>query len=215
MIRAVVGAGGKTSYIKKESAQFLKQGLRVLVLTSTHMYIEKDTLLTDDPDVIIRELERSHYVMAGIPEGEKIGPLSRKTYEAVCPHADVVLIEADGSKHLPVKFPGANEPVIYDNVDEIVVICGLHALGQKLSDAAHRLELVKACLGKSEEDRMDASDIQKLVMKGYVEPLRLRYPEKKVLIKPNHDQSDYQKKIAELMESEQSVTFDTKAQMFD
>ena len=134
MIKAVVGAGGKTSWIKQQAKQYVSQGYKVFITTSTHMFIEEDTLLTDNADEIIQELENNSYVMAGIKEGEKIKALSQETYKAVCACADIVLIEADGSKHMPLKFPNENEPVIYDNVDEIVVVCGLHALQKKMRE---------------------------------------------------------------------------------
>ena len=76
MIHAIVGAGGKTSLIKMLANQYRKEGKKVFVTTSTHMYIEKDTILSDDADVILKELEEKSYVMAGIPHGEKIGPMS-------------------------------------------------------------------------------------------------------------------------------------------
>lgn len=206
MIRAVVGAGGKTSYIKKCAKACVKQGQKVFVTTSTHMFIEDDTLLTDDPEQILQELEKKGYVMAGIPQGEKIGPLSKKTYEKVCKHADMVLIEADGSKHMPIKFPNAQEPVIYENVDEIVIICGLQALHQPLVQSAHRLELVKQCLQMQDDQILYAEQIQQLVRKGYVEPMQEQYKGKKISIKPNHDHSLYQRAIAKLMEEDIDVS---------
>ena len=140
MIRAFVGAGGKTTWIRRYAEKYLAQGKKVFVTTSTHMYVENDTLLTDNADEIIDHLESRHYVMAGIREGEKIRALSLNTYEKVCRHADEVLIEADGSRHLPLKYPNAEEPVIYDNVDEIIIVCGMHALHQKAAEAIHRLD---------------------------------------------------------------------------
>ncbi len=256
MILAVVGAGGKTSLIKRYAKKYLAQGLKVFVTTSTHMFVESDTLLTDDADAIIRELEQKHYVMAGIPampeescinahldinamekeknllnradwklwSGGKMqlavdmrrderngGKLKMKslpitTYYKVCEHADVVLIEADGSKHKPIKFPNEHEPVIYDNVDEILVVCGLHALGQPVKMAAHRLDLVKQCLGIGDDVRIEATHIQKLVMKGYVEPMREKYPNKTIKIEANHDGSLYQRALASLLASELDVS---------
>lgn len=206
MIRAVVGAGGKTSYIKKCAKEYLEQGLKVFVTTSTHMFIEEDTLLTDDAEVIIRELEEKRYAMAGIEHGIKIRALSKETYEQVCQHADVVLIEADGSKHMPIKYPGEGEPVIYDNVEEIVVVCGLHALHRKVSEASHRLELVKKCLQVNDDTEIEAGHIQKLVMKGYVEPMREQYSEKKITIQPSHDNSLYQRAVSKLLEAEMDVS---------
>lgn len=206
MITAVVGAGGKTTYIKRQAEMYVKQGKKVFVTTSTHMWIEEDTLLSDDAEQIIAALEENHYVMAGIADGKKIRSLSMETYEKVCHHADVVLVEADGSKHMPMKFPREGEPVIYSNVDEIVVICGLHALGQKLSEVSHRTELVKQCLQIEEDEIVAAHHIQKLVMKGYVEPMKEQYPEKKIVIRPSHDDSLYQRAAAKLIESKMDVS---------
>ena len=100
MIRAFVGAGGKTTLIHEQAAQYRAEGKRVFVTTSTHMFIEPDTVLSDDPDVILAQLYRTGYVMAGIPEGEKIRSLSSETYERVCSYADVVLLVLDMSRPL-------------------------------------------------------------------------------------------------------------------
>ena len=75
MIRAFVGAGGKTTLIHEQAARYRAQGKRVFVTTSTHMFIEPETVLSDDPEVILAQLNRTGYVMAGIPEGEKIRSL--------------------------------------------------------------------------------------------------------------------------------------------
>ena len=44
MIRAFVGAGGKTTLIHKQAAQYRAEGKRVFVTTSTHMFMEGDTV---------------------------------------------------------------------------------------------------------------------------------------------------------------------------
>ena len=172
MIRAFVGAGGKTTLIHRQAARYRAEGKRVFVTTSTHMFAETDTVLSDDADTIIAELNRTGYVMAGIPEGEKIRALSPETYEKVCAQADVVLIEADGSNRKPIKFPNSTEPVLPDNVEEIVVVCGLQALGRPLIEVAHRPELVKACLGAQDDTIITLEHIARLVCEGYLRPLR-------------------------------------------
>lgn len=181
MIRAVVGAGGKTTFIKNEVKDFLAKGRKVFVTTSTHMYIEEDTLLTDDAEEIIKELEQKRYVMAGQRQGVKIAPLSKETYEKVCKHADEVFIEADGSRQLPLKFPNEKEPVIYENVEEIVVIGGLHAIGQRAGDAIQRLELSKLYGVLVEENTIITPEIfQEILEKGYRNPLQQKFPDKKI-----------------------------------
>ena len=200
-ITAVVGAGGKTTYIKKKAKAYVNQGKKVFVTTTTHMMKEADTLVSDDADEIIKELLEQNYVMAGRDCGEKIQSLSRETYEKVCAYADVILVEADGSKHMPVKFPAEHEPVIPENMNEIVVICGLHAIDKPLYQVAHRIELVKDCLTVSKETIVKASHIQQLVRKGYVEPMREKYPEMKITIEPSCDDSLYQRVVAELIKA--------------
>ena len=175
MIRAFVGAGGKTTLIHRQAELFRAEGKRVFVTTSTHMFTEPDTVLSDDADVIIAALNRTGYVMAGIPEGGKIRSLSTDTYEKVCAHADVVLVEADGSNHKPIKYPNSTEPVLPDNVEEIVVVCGLQALGRPLIAVAHRPEPVKACLGAEDDTIITLEHIAELVCKGYLRPLGEKY----------------------------------------
>ena len=206
MMIAVVGSGGKTTLLKKLAAQYRADGKTVFVTTTTHMFIEEDTLLTDDADTIIHRLKEKGYVMAGIPEGEKIKALSRQTYEAVCSFADVVLVEADGSKRLPLKYPNASEPVVPENADEIIVVCGLNAIGQQAKNVCHRLELVKACLGIEDETIITAEHVQKLTTEGYLKPLRAAYPNAKITLLPRHDGSLYQRAIASLLQNGRDVS---------
>ena len=206
MIIALVGSGGKTTLLKKMAADYRQQGKSVFVTTTTHMLAEPDTLLTDDAGEILGRLQENGYVMAGIPEGEKIKALSRETFAAVCAKADVVLVEADGSKCLPLKYPNSAEPVIPEGVREIIVVCGLNALGQKAKDVCHRLELVKDCLGIGDDTVITPVHIQKLVTEGYLRPLREAYPNATIRVQPRHDGSLYQRAIASLLEQEQDVS---------
>lgn len=205
MIIAVVGSGGKTTLIKKMAARYRNEGKTVLVTTTTRMFIEEDTLLTDDAIAIAQALKETGYVMAGVPDGQKIKALSPKTFDAVCACADVVLVEADGSKCLPLKYPNAAEPVIPENVDEIMVVCGLNAIGQKAKDVCHRLELVKACLGIEDDALITPAHVQKLISKGYLNPLKKAYPSAKITVSPRHDGSLYQRAVASLLQNGQDT----------
>ena len=207
MIIAVVGSGGKTTLIKKLASRYRSEGKTVLITTTTHMFIEEDTLLTDDAGVIIHALKETGYAMAGIPDGEKINPLSKETFDAVCACADVVLVEADGSRRLPLKYPNAAEPVIPENTEEMLVVCGLNAIGQKAKDVCHRLELVKECLGIEDNTVITPAHIQKLVTEGYLKPLRAAYPKVKISVRPRHDGTPDQRAIAEMLRSAQDVSF--------
>ena len=184
MIIAVVGSGGKTTLIRKLAARYRSEGKTVLVTTTTHMFIEADTQLTDDPEKIIQRLQTAGYAMAGIPEGEKITALSGETFRKVCAAADVVLVEADGSKHLPLKYPNATEPVIPGGVEEIIVVWGPHGLHRPAREVCHRLELVMQCLGITEDTRITPAHVRALLEKGYLIPLRSRYPQAAITLYP-------------------------------
>ena len=185
MIIAVVGSGGKTTLIKKLASQYLSAGKTVFATTTTHMFIEEDTLLTDNADTIIHHLMEKGYAMAGIAEGEKIKSLSKETYEAVCSFADVVLVEADGSKHMPLKYPNDSEPVIPDNVEQIIVVWGSHGLYKPAREVCHRLELVVQCLGIDEETVIGIEHVQKLIRDGYILPLQNSHPQVEISVYPN------------------------------
>lgn len=201
MIIAVVGSGGKTTLIKNLAARYRSEGKTVLVTTTTHMFLEEDTLLTDDAGEIIRVLRETGYAMAGIPEGRKIRALSKETFDAVCTHADVVLVEADGSRGLPLKYPSDTEPVIPENADEIIVVCGLNAIGEKAKDVCHRLEPVKNCLDIEEDTVITPAHVQKLVTEGYLNPVRKACPYAKISLQPRHDGSLYQRAVASALQN--------------
>ena len=209
MVMAVVGSGGKTTLIHKLAKQYAEKGRKVFVTTSTHMYKEQSTLLSDNAGEIIAVLERDGYVMAGVTEPKderKIKALSKETYEKVCRHADVVLIEADGSKNMPIKFPNSTEPVIYDNVDEIIIVCGLQATGKTLKETAFRLDKVTECLGVSADTIVTAQHIQTLVTEGYLKPLGEKYPDKKISLYPVCDGTLYQRAVSALMKDGADVS---------
>ena len=206
MIYAFVGSGGKTTLLKKMAARLHSEGKSVLITTTTHMLAEPDSVLGDDAAAIIHALQEKRYAMAGIPEGTKIRALSGQTFDAVCAHADVVLVEADGSKMLPLKYPADHEPVIPENTDEIIVVCGMNALGQRAKDVCHRLELVKACLEISDETVIAPFHVQKLITEGYLKPLRKAYPHIRITISPRHDGSLWQRALASLLRNEQDVS---------
>lgn len=202
MIIAVVGSGGKTTLIKKLANRYRSERKTVLITTTTHMFTEADTLLTDDADIIIRSLQQRGLVMAGVPDGAKIKALSRSTFEVVSSYADITLVEADGSKGLPLKYPNETEPVIPENTDEIIVVCGLNAIGQKAENVCHRLDLVKACLGIENDTVITAAHVQKLVTEGYLIPLRATFPRKQIHLIPRHNGSPQQQTIASVLQKD-------------
>ena len=183
LVIAVVGSGGKTTKIHQLTEQYRKEEKKVLVTTTTHMYREEGCILSGNVEEIIQQLNVCGYCMAGMPaEPEKMKMLPLDVYEEICKYADIVLVEADGSKGMPVKFPASHEPVIPENVDEIYIVTGLCAVGKPLKEVCHRKELVQECLGVSEETALTEEHLRKLLQKGYLEPLKTQYPKTKLSV---------------------------------
>lgn len=209
MMIAVVGSGGKTTYIREQAKKYLAQGKRVLVTTTTHMYAEADTLFTNDAAEICTCLQTKGYCMAGQrakqngnsddtdacqaktgQRGErtdmdtgKIRALSADVLACAAQCADIVLVEADGSRGKPVKFPVPHEPVIPEHTDMIVIVMGFFAVGQTIEKACHRPEQVCNCLCATPTHRLTEKDLQRLVEEGYRKPLSQRYPHAKIILK--------------------------------
>ena len=201
MITAIVGAGGKTSLLHSLAKKYIQEGKSVFVTTTTHMLIEPDTLLTDDPDGIKAVLLQKGYVMAGVRIGEKIKPLSKCTYEQVCECADEVLVEADGAKHFPLKIPNENEPVIPENADRIIVVCGMHSLGKTASETIFRLDTAKDTFGINKETVITPNVIQNLINKCYMEKLMEKYKDREIIIHAANAVSLFERATAALIEA--------------
>ena len=71
---------------------------------------------------------------------------SPETLETCRQNHAITLIEADGSRRLPIKVPGKQEPVIPDFTHIILVVYGLSALGQPFRQVCQRWELLNAAV---------------------------------------------------------------------
>ncbi|MCF0105408.1 MAG: putative selenium-dependent hydroxylase accessory protein YqeC, partial [Holdemanella sp.] len=196
MIIAYIGSGGKTTAIKKKAQELISMKKKVLIVTSTHMAKEENTLVSVDVKEIKEALLKQDCLMVGSDCDDKIGPVPMDVYYEICPLADYVLIEADGSKRLPIKYPNENEPVIYDNVDEIVLVTGLNAIGKKFKDVCHRYALYN----KDGNETVKAEHIQELIH-IYKEKLK----DKKMTVYPTHVDSLYTRVIGKLLEKNLDV----------
>ena len=77
---------------------------------------------------------------------EKNGKLSPfpLPFSALEKMADYVLVEADGSKRLPGKAHGQNEPQIPKESQRTVLVFGASALHKPISDVIHRVEIFQS-----------------------------------------------------------------------
>ena len=119
--RAVVaftGSGGKTTWIYRLAEELRRQGKRVAIATTTHMYEPPPELLADDTETVKSLLEGRGFAVVGRRDGRgKIGCGGDALFSLCRVLADVVLIEADGSRRQPLKCFGLHEPVIPPDAD--------------------------------------------------------------------------------------------------
>ncbi|HMN12899.1 MAG TPA: selenium cofactor biosynthesis protein YqeC [Bellilinea sp.] len=169
---ASVGAGGKTSTMYQLAAEFAARGKKAAVVTTTHMELPPpDLYFTTDVSTAIQKLNEVLFVVVGIPINEKnFGSLPDAEYQALLSAVDVLLVEADGSKRLPLKVPASHEPVIPAEAEYVIVVAGLSSVGKAVADTCHRAELVQAMLETDAAHCITAEDVALLLRRGYWEP---------------------------------------------
>lgn len=160
---AVVGGGGKTSLIFRLARELCASGKKVIVTTTTHMAYDPTHPFAEDGDAdkIRQNLAKYHYtVTASLDRNKgKIGSIQETETAQLRRMADILLIEADGAKRLPLKVPGEWEPVIPEFTDLVVGVIGMDALGQPISTICHRPERVSEFLKKEQSERVTEEDM--------------------------------------------------------
>ncbi len=145
-IISVIGSGGKTSFLR-----YLSETLpgTVLLATSTRMYPFRDIPLieTGDEDAVRCALLNNRILCLGTPteHGKLASPAC--SFAVLAGIADHVLVEADGSKGLPLKAHRSFEPVIPEGTAMTICITGLAGLGRPVSEVCHCPDLFAAMAG--------------------------------------------------------------------
>lgn len=195
---ALTGAGGKTSLMRRLAWEGKMQGARVLVTTTTHIARPSRLgVFTGQAEDVRAMLEEQSVAVTGfLTDQGKIRAVEAGLYKAICPMADLVLVEADGSRRLPLKAPRPGEPVIPENADMILCVSGLSALGRPGEERCCRLEQAMAIMEEhGRGDYMDGGqwriapgDMGCLMRYGYLEPMREQHGNKQVI--PVFNQAD-------------------------
>ncbi|MBI9049543.1 MAG: putative selenium-dependent hydroxylase accessory protein YqeC [Anaerolineaceae bacterium] len=148
---AAVGAGGKSSFLFDLGYQLPG---KVIISTTTHISIEQSRMgdihiVENDPmlfDKIRLAEDNAVIVITGSYfEVERVNGPSNEVLERISRFCDdndcSVLLEADGSKKLPLKAHGENEPVVPSWINVVVHVVGCSAFNQLVgSDTIFRLE---------------------------------------------------------------------------
>lgn len=159
---SLTGAGGKTSLLFAWARELSHAGKKVVVTTTTHM-ANPETASSGDPwdgirvvytdqaddadtaasavSEIRRILEDEGIVMAVSrckDKPHKVSAPPEALMDQIYKLADAVLIEADGSRRMPLKWPAPWEPAVPENTDITVCLAGLSSLGRNPEDVMYR-----------------------------------------------------------------------------
>lgn len=161
----LVGGGGKTTVMYELAADWAACGRKVLALTSTHILQPADGSFAADAAAVHNLWQQRRYAVIGTPElaTGKLTLPPQSVYEALKLQADVILCEADGSRHHPCKVPAENEPVLLPDSDIVLAVAGMDALGRPLAQACQRSQLAAELLGCSAEKIIDAQMLASLL----------------------------------------------------
>ena len=167
----VCGAGGKTSYINNISKKYKNK--KVIITTTTKIFktenyishIDEETFKNNNIITLGKEFDKDKLIYAG-----------NKELKNALRFADIIFIEADGSKYHALKIPNNKEPVIPDfiinYISEIIVVMGVHAIGRKLSEVCYRYNLAKDLEYNKE---VDLDCIKYIAEKYYIKKLKDKY----------------------------------------
>ena len=148
---SVIGSGGKTTLLSVLARELSGP---VILCTTTHMFpfSEYPLLPGDDAGQVEAALARFRVVCLGQPDerGKLTAPaLPFSQMQRLAPW---VLVEADGSKRLPLKAHAAYEPVIPPESGQTILVAGASGFGAPIAQVVHRPEGFCALTGASPEE---------------------------------------------------------------
>lgn len=137
---SIVGGGGKTHLAFALAKHFQQQGKRVAVTTTTKMYLPRQ----DQVDIIsqwcdgeplgnrdgVCFLYQEKLVDSQALDPPKVRGLSLTQLDRLCysRQFDIVIVEADGAKHKPLKAPAEHEPCLSHRSDVVMAVTGAESL---------------------------------------------------------------------------------------
>lgn len=162
---SLIGGGGKTTLLYEMAGFGVRNGQKVLVTTSTHIYRPPKEWYDRSLEEVRRKFSAGRAAIIGsiCRNPEKLSMPEKELFEAVRAEADLTLIEADGAKHLPCKAPAEHEPALPACSDLVVGVTGLSALGQPLETCCFRTERAAELLGCTMEHHITEEDLVRLI----------------------------------------------------
>ena len=165
---ALVGGGGKSSFLFRLAHEVASRGGRALITTTTRVALSQVQHMAgfvgmDGADLPLPAIHAAldaagRCILVGLPWADKATGIPAAAVDELAARSRelalaAVLVEADGSRQLPVKAPASHEPVLPQSTTLLVPVAGLDGVGRPISvEQVHRPELVRALLGCNPDD---------------------------------------------------------------
>jgi len=183
-IVSFIGGGGKTSLMFRLAEEIPLQ-YNVIITTTTKIFqppAERFPLVLLGCGEQAEEELAGHLhsglrpvVGSGLSDENKVEGVSSEQVSLLQHYADYVLVEADGSRGLPLKGHLNYEPVIPRDTTVLVVVVGADILGKTLdSRHVHRPEIVSRLTGRKIGSIIDTDMIAELI--SHPEGMLREYP---------------------------------------
>lgn len=150
-VTAIIGSGGKTSLLRRLAEEVPGT---VILCTTTHIRPFPEYPLLESPSYLnIRQALHAYRVVcagAWTRDGKLIA--TELPVEVLAELADYVLVEADGSRQLPLKAHASHEPVIPSASRRVICVAGASGFGRPIVEVVHRPERFIDLTGARETD---------------------------------------------------------------
>ena len=157
---AFVGAGGKSSAMLTIADELAEAGMNVLAAPTTKMLVSEaqkigPLVTSEDAGELRTKAEKALsngasgvVVGSGLLSKNRVGGVEPADIASLASLADVVLVEADGSRRRPIKGTADHEPVLPHAATLVVAVGSIHAFGAPVDEEhVHRPELFSNLTG--------------------------------------------------------------------
>jgi probable selenium-dependent hydroxylase accessory protein YqeC len=176
---AFVGAGGKSSAMLTVADELGDAGMSVLAAPTTKMLVSEaqkigPLVTSEDTSKLRMKAEKTLsdgatgvVVGSGLLSKNRVGGVEPADIPSLAPLANVVLVEADGSRRRPIKGTADHEPALPHTATLVVAVGNIRAFGAPVDDEhVHRPELFSRLTGVGAGQSITARAFARAIAEG-------------------------------------------------